>query len=80
MCTDDICDALDQHGALRYEATSTHLEAHSSHSRDLSDDANALDGREVLLVTNPAVVAIGTAEGKDYDSMKVWKKAAVWLG
>lgn len=65
---------------LKYQASATDMETHPLHSVDLDDDPEALDGREVVLLCNPAVVAFGTADGKDYDKTKLWRKAVVWLG
>lgn len=57
------------------------MEAHGLHYKILSDDPTAMDGRRILLVTQPAVFAIGKADGSEYGGEpRILKKAIVWLG
>lgn len=57
------------------------MEAHSLHYRRLSDDPPAMDGKRILLVTQPAIFAIGKADGSDYGGEpRILKKAIVWMG
>ncbi|KAK4541834.1 hypothetical protein LTR36_007366 [Oleoguttula mirabilis] len=66
-------------GPILYRAASRIMEAAPSHTIDLDDDPTALDGREVLLLSSPAIVAYGDVDGLHYDTLKVWKKAVVVL-
>lgn len=65
---------------LQFDSESDLLEAHAQHSRDLCNDAQALDSHAVLLLVNPAIVVAGTTQGTDYQMRKIWKKAVVWMG
>lgn len=65
---------------LRYSHQSNYLDSHAQHNRDLDRSESALDGKPVLLLTSPAVVAVGTIDGTDYDQERVWKKGVVWMG
>lgn len=47
------------------------MEAHSLHYRLLSDDPTAMDGKRILLVTRPAILAIGKA---DVQGVRVGRK------
>ncbi|KAI9866989.1 MAG: hypothetical protein M1813_000387 [Trichoglossum hirsutum] len=67
-------------GAVRFSSNSDYLEHHPLHNLELHDDESCLDEKPVALVTHPAVVAYGNAEGSDYSTGKVWKKAVVWMG
>lgn len=52
------------------------MEAHR-----LYEDPKALDGKRILMVTHPAIVAIGKVDGSDYSiKPRVFKKAIVWMG
>lgn len=63
-----------------FDHNSKEMEAHWLHNNDLEDDEAAFDGRPILLVTQPAIVAIGKSDGSDYSSRRVLKKAIVWMG
>jgi hypothetical protein len=67
-------------GAVRFNSRSDLLEHHNLHNLQLNDDETCLDGKRVVLVTHPAFVAYGNAEGTDYSTLRVWKKAVVWMG
>lgn len=56
------------------------MEAHQLHNGELEDDDKALDGKPILLVTQPAIIAIGRSDGSDYCAKRVLKKAIVWMG
>lgn len=64
----------------RWRMFSKETEAHWLHDNDLEDDEAAFDGRPILLVTQPAIVAIGKSDGSDYSSRRNLKKAIVWMG
>lgn len=52
------------------------MEAHR-----LYEDPKALDGKRILVVTHPAIVATGKPDGLDYSIRpRVLKKAVVWMG
>ncbi|EME38936.1 hypothetical protein DOTSEDRAFT_180949 [Dothistroma septosporum NZE10] len=71
---------LDKDRALRYDHKADDLDTHVFHCPEVEDEPDALDGRKIVLLCNPAVVAYGTADGTDYDKSKIWHKAMVWLG
>lgn len=64
----------------KFDHNSKEMEAHWLHNNDLEDDEAAVDGKPILLVTQPAIVAIGKSDGSDYSSRRVLKKAIVWMG
>jgi hypothetical protein len=63
-----------------FEANSSYMEPHMLHHRDLEDNEDCLNGQRILLVTQPAVIAIGNSDGSDYTVRRVLKKAVVWMG
>lgn len=63
----------------RYQSGSPYLQPHGLHVADLDDDPQALDGKRVILVVNPAIVVRGTTTGRDYEQSRVWKKATVLI-
>lgn len=65
---------------LTFDHTSTIMEAHSLHNRDLADDDAALDGRPIVWVTQPAVIAVGKSDGSDYGVRRVLEKAVDLMG
>ncbi|KXS95914.1 hypothetical protein AC578_5203 [Pseudocercospora eumusae] len=66
--------------SIIYNANSHVLEPSFLHGRDLDDDPGALDGREVVLLCSPLVMAAGNADGTDYEKRRVLKPAVVWMG
>lgn len=75
-----VDDLPQKKGAVRFSSRSDLLEHHNLHLLQLDDDETCLDGSRVVLVTHPAVVAYGNAEGSDYGTQRIWKKAVVWMG
>jgi hypothetical protein len=63
-----------------FDHTARDMEAHWLHNEEWDDNSEALNGRPILLVTHPAVIAIGKSDGSDYDVRRVLKKAIVWMG
>lgn len=58
-----------------FNATSSVMSAHRLHKLD--EDDTRLDGKKVLLVVQPAVLAFGDENGESYDQSKVWARANV---
>ena len=65
---------------MRFQFGADLLEHHPLHNLQISTANTSLDGQEVLLVTHPAVVAYGDAEGENYATRTVLKRAVVWMG
>lgn len=63
-----------------FDHTSKVMEAHSLHNKDLADDEAALDGKPIVLVTQPAIIAVGKSDGSDYGVRRVLEKAVVLVG
>ncbi|KAF7188342.1 hypothetical protein HII31_10406 [Pseudocercospora fuligena] len=63
-----------------YRADSNNLEAHSQHRKVLQEDSLAMDGSEVFMLTRPAVMLAGDADGQDYDQKRVLLRAVGWMG
>ena len=64
----------------KFDSTSRHMEAHSAHIVELEDDERCLDGRDILLVVHPEIIAYGSSDGTDASTVRVLKKAVVWMG
>lgn len=58
-----------------FKVNSPLMSAHRLHRLD--EDDPRLDGKGILVVIQPAVVAFGDSYGENYDTMKVWLKAIV---
>jgi hypothetical protein len=65
--------------AATFDHTSDMMEAHSLHNKELADDEAALDGKAIILVMQPAIVAIGKSDGSDYSIRRVLRKAVVLM-
>lgn len=63
-----------------FDSRSVSMEAHSNHMIELEDDESCLDGKRVLMVAHPEVVAIGSSDGSDLTTVRVLRKAVVWMG
>ena len=63
------------HGLQRFRTGNPAMTAHPL--QHLSEDDERLDGKRVLLVVQPAVVAYGDEEAQNYDMCKVWAKGVV---
>lgn len=64
---------------LMYQSGAPNMQPHAFHNAELSEDGDALNGRAAVLLFQPAVVTWGNADGGDYESKKIWRKAVVWL-
>ena len=62
---------------MQFSADSRTMAAHPSHG--LEDGDARLNGRTVQMVVQPAILAYGNEEGRNYGESKVWSKAVVWL-
>lgn len=62
----------------KFSKNSKDLAAHYTY--DFDEDAESLEGKEVLLVTSPEVTANGSSDGSDMTTVRVLKKATVWMG
>ena len=51
------------------------MTAHRLHKLD--DDDHRLDGKPIIAVIQPGIVAYGDNNGENYDKRKVWAKAVV---
>jgi hypothetical protein len=70
---------LMQTDRLRFDSESEYLQADRLNSTALDKHQKALDGVPIALVVSPVVVAIGTADGTEYDLRRVWKNATVLI-
>lgn len=64
----------------KFDASSKYMEAHKTYDADLEDEPTCLDGKDILLVTNPLVMALGSSDGSEPSTIRVLKKARVWMG
>jgi hypothetical protein len=39
-----------------------------------------MDGKDILVVVHPAVTAMSSSDGSDTSTVRVLKKAVVWMG
>lgn len=70
---------LTKQDRLRFDSRSEYLQADRLNSIALDKHPEALDGVQIAIVVNPAVVAIGTPDGAEPDLRRVWKKATVLI-
>lgn len=49
------------------------------HTAELDEDENALEGKTILMVLHPSVIAYGDSEGTNYATRRILKKAVVWM-
>ncbi|KAG6365979.1 hypothetical protein INS49_000155 [Diaporthe citri] len=76
-------DAVDlqmfhRHDLGKYVHCSELMEPHQSQRSEAPEDYH---GRRMLMVVQPAIVAFGTEDGRDYDEIsRVWLKARVLMG
>lgn len=70
----------DSSGRVIFSSNSEYMEHHPLHNVMIDEDAHSLDGKEVLLVTQPAVLARGFQHGQDPSKLRVLKEAVVWMG
>lgn len=63
-----------------FDHTSLEMEEWSGHMGDTFDDPGALDGKPILMVMQPAIVAIGSQDDFHNNCRRVIHKAIVFLG
>lgn len=63
-----------------YDPNAETMELHILHHRDTAENENCFNGQKILMVTQPAVIAVGSSDGNDYSVRRVLKKAIVWMG
>lgn len=73
-----VCWGLDHFQNEPFTVASDLMSAHPAYRLDEGD--SIFDGLPVQMVVQPAIVAYGNEEGKNYDLYKVWAKAVVWVG
>jgi hypothetical protein len=61
----------------RFSNGNEYVSAHALHRLDEED--TKLDGKRVLAVIQPALLAFGNDEAEHYDQHKVWAKAIVLI-
>ncbi|KAH8689554.1 hypothetical protein BGW36DRAFT_308588 [Talaromyces proteolyticus] len=66
-----------QHELPKFYISNPKTEAHSLHHLD--EDDTRLDGKDVLLFVQPAVVAFGNEDAENYDRSKIWAPATVMV-
>ncbi|KAL4745918.1 hypothetical protein BDW72DRAFT_198191 [Aspergillus terricola var. indicus] len=65
------------HELPRFRIENEELSAHRLHHLD--EDDTRLDGKEALLLVQPAILAFGSESAEHYDQHKVWAPAVVLL-
>lgn len=73
-----VCWGLDHFQDVPFIVASDLMTAHPAYRLDEGD--SRLDGLPIQMVVQPAILAYGNEEGKNYDHYKVWAKAVVWCG
>ena len=63
----------------RYFSSSGLVVPHSLNNIDLDNDELALEGHELVLLCSPAIIATASGEESENGSLRVWKKAIVWV-
>lgn len=71
------CWGMEKFRDIPFSAASEVMRAHSTHG--LEDNDTRFNGRQIYMVVQPAIVAFGNEEGKNYHEYKVWAKAVVWV-
>lgn len=74
------CDGLQELQGRRFQNGSPLMEASLLHKLDDEEDPR-LNGRPISIVVHPAILAIGTHDGENYDRNRprVLAKAVVWV-
>ncbi|KAE9968717.1 hypothetical protein BLS_005678 [Venturia inaequalis] len=65
---------------LQFEYLHPDLEPNQLHEGELVEDPHGLDNWDIMLVTCPGLVLVGSSDGTDYEAIRVVKKAVVWMG
>jgi hypothetical protein len=63
-----------------YDSENEGMIAHALHNKELCKDEKCLNGRKVLLMTHPKVLAYGSSDGSSDKTKRVLKEAVVWMG
>jgi hypothetical protein len=63
-----------------YDSENEEMIAHALHTKELSEDEKCLDGKKVLLMVHPKVLAFGSSDGSSNEKRRVLKEAVVWMG
>lgn len=71
------CWSLEELQNVPFSVASREMRAHHAHG--LEDKDTKLDGGQVRMVVQPALLAFGNEEGKNYTEYKVWAKAVVMI-
>ena len=66
-----------RHIGQPFQTTSNEPEQHPA--QRVGEGDSQVDGRLIQMVVQPAILAFGNEDGKDYDHSKVWAKGIVWL-
>ena len=74
----NIDSRLESYHGKAFSIASKEMVAHPA--QRLEEGDTRMDGCPVQLVVQPAVLAFGNEQGKQYNEFKVWAKAVVWLG
>jgi hypothetical protein len=64
----------------KFNSSSLFMTAHSSLFPVMDEDEHCMDGKDILVVMHPAVTAMGSSDGSDTSTVRVLKKAVVWMG
>ncbi|EGD88097.2 hypothetical protein H112_04579 [Trichophyton rubrum D6] len=73
--TQMTCNSMFTGNTRVYHHTDSSMIVHRIHRLD--EGENKLDGKEILVIIQPAVVAFGNDDGENYDKRKVWSPAIV---
>ncbi|EFE32266.1 uncharacterized protein ARB_00788 [Trichophyton benhamiae CBS 112371] len=69
------CNSVFAGNTRAYHHTDRSMIAHRLHQLD--EGEKKLDGKEILVIIQPAVVAFGNEDGENYDKGKIWSPAIV---
>lgn len=75
----DLKPEEDEYVELTYRPDAQSMKPHALHTAELTEDEDALNGNAAVLLCSPAVVAWGNADGGEYETEQVWRKAVVWF-
>lgn len=76
----NLRDLAQPNRPVRFYAASKTLQHHAMHNLQIEDSEHSLDGRRVLLVVHPLIMAFSNKAGGPPISERVWKRAIVWVG
>lgn len=67
-------------GEFTFSSSFKRIEHHPTHLKDVDDTHCTLEGKPVLVLTSPILLAIGASDGSDPDRKRTLKKGVVWMG